>query len=89
MRALVLVGLFLLQTWIATPSNAEQSTKVPRVAVLLASFPVESPEARQFQQGLRTLGYVEGQDVLIDWRSTEGNYSRLPAAVAETLKGNP
>lgn len=91
MRAALTLALlvFLFQAWTAAPAGAQESTKTPRVAVLLAAFPVQSPEAQQFRQGLRELGYAEGRDVLIEWRSAEGDYSRLPSLVAQTLDGKP
>lgn len=91
MRAPVIRALvfLLLLPCTVLPILAQQDTKPARVAVLLAAFPVESPEARQFQAGLRTLGYVEGRDVDIEWHSVEGDYSRLPSAISETLKNHP
>src|SRR4030095_3122419 len=71
------------------PATAEQSDKPPRVTGLMAAILVQSPEAQQFRQGLRDLGYAEGRDVLVEWRSAEGDYSRLPAALAETINSKP
>ena len=91
MRALLILGLLscALNGWIAVPASAQQPSHTPRVAVLLASFPVQSPEAQQFRRGLRDLGYAEGRDILVEWRSAEGDYSRLPALVAETMDSKP
>jgi putative ABC transport system substrate-binding protein len=38
-----------------------------------------------FRQGLRELGYVEGRDVVIEYRSAGGNSERLPALAAELV----
>lgn len=93
MRNLLHICLFVcsLAMSVAAPAIAQQSAKTPRVAVLLASasFPVQSPEAQQFRQGLRDLGYAEGRDIIIEWRSAEGDYSRLPAMLAETIESKP
>jgi putative ABC transport system substrate-binding protein len=70
-------------------AHAQQSSKIARVAVLLAAFPVQGPEPQQFRQGLRDLGYTEGQNVVLDWRSAEGDYSRLPALSTEIIDGRP
>ncbi|MFQ5567573.1 MAG: ABC transporter substrate-binding protein, partial [Paracoccaceae bacterium] len=47
--------------------------------------PVGSPVLEPFRQGLRDLGYVEGQNIVIEWRSAEGKYDRLPALAAELV----
>ena len=78
-----------LEMLVVSPAIAQRSGNTPRVAVLLAAIPVQSPEAQQFQQGLRDWGYVEGRNVLIEWRSAEGDYSRLPALLAETIDSKP
>src|ERR1019366_498114 len=39
-----------------------------------------------FRQGMRELGYVEGKDLVIEWRSAEGNNARLPGLAAELVK---
>ena len=38
-----------------------------------------------FRQGMRKLGYVEGKNVVIEWRSAEGNYERLPGLATELV----
>jgi putative ABC transport system substrate-binding protein len=50
-------------------------------------FVTASPEDKeQFRQGLREAGYVEGRDVIIDWRSTGGDYRRLPLLVSDLVE---
>ena len=39
-----------------------------------------------FQQGMQELGYVEGKDFVIEWRSAEGRYERLPEVAAELVR---
>jgi hypothetical protein len=49
-----------------------------RIGVLLAIFSPESQEVRAFREGLRDAGYAEGRDVVIEWRSANGNYKKVP-----------
>jgi putative ABC transport system substrate-binding protein len=68
------------------PSAAQQTGKVWRVGILSPSRRPETIEA--FAQRLRDLGYVEGQNLLIDARVAEGDYTRLPRLAAELLSLN-
>ena len=45
-----------------------------------------SPNAEALRQGLRDLGYVEGQNIAIEFRSAEGNLDRLPGLAAELVR---
>ena len=45
----------------------------------------ESKPAKEFRLGLRDLGYSEGRDILIEWRSAGGNYDRLPSLIENLL----
>ena len=69
--------------------GAQQAAKVPRIGILGIS-PVAGPGSRleALLQGLRDLGYVEGRNVVIEYRNHEGKVERLPALAAElvTLK---
>jgi putative tryptophan/tyrosine transport system substrate-binding protein len=61
--------------------------KVPRIG-FLATRPLSAPPDRlvPFRQGLRELGYVEGQNIEIEVRSAEGEYERLPDLAAELVR---
>jgi hypothetical protein len=51
---------------------------VPRIGFLLGSAPAAgAPYLDAFRQGLRELGYVEGENIAIEYRSAEGQYERL------------
>jgi len=65
---------------------AQQPASPRRIGVLLAAFSPESKEAQAFRQGLRDAGYVEGRDVVIEWRSADGDYARLPALAADLVQ---
>ena len=67
-------------------SGAQQPAKVPRVGYLGDSSPaLEKELVGAFRQGLRDLGYVDGQNVVIEYRSAEGKRERLPALAAELV----
>jgi putative tryptophan/tyrosine transport system substrate-binding protein len=69
------------------PADAQQPNKVPRVGFLTGA-PLSSQSARNeaFRQGLRELGYVEGKNIVIEWRSYEGKMDRLPVLAAELVR---
>ncbi len=65
--------------------SAQQAAKVPRIGYLTGNL-ASNPHTREaFLQGLRDLGYVEGRNVLIEYRDVEGKYERLPALAAELV----
>ena len=68
-------------------AQAQQPTKIPRIGFLNASSPsAVAARTEAFRQGLRELGYVEGKNIVIEWRHAEGKLDRLPALVAELLR---
>jgi putative ABC transport system substrate-binding protein len=69
------------------PVEAQQPTKIPRIGYLSgASLSSELARIEAFRQGLRELGYVAGKNIIIEWRSAEGNFDRLPALAAELVR---
>jgi putative ABC transport system substrate-binding protein len=77
------VALMLLVTPLA--AEAQQGAKVARIGYLSSSSGVNSYTDDAFRQGLRDLGYVEGRNALIEFRSAEGRLERLPALAAELV----
>jgi putative ABC transport system substrate-binding protein len=75
-------GLFAL----CLSAEAQKSTKLPRIGYLRSTIIPARQEA--FREGLRELGYVEGKNIIIEWRSSEGNPERLRALVAEVIRLN-
>jgi putative ABC transport system substrate-binding protein len=72
---------------IAVLVDAQQPKKIPRIGFLSATFPSPNPARREaFRQGLRELGYVEGKNIVIEWRSAEGTRDRVPALAAELVR---
>jgi putative tryptophan/tyrosine transport system substrate-binding protein len=68
-------------------ATAQQPKKIPRIGFLLA-VPASTISARlqAFRQGLRELGYVEGKNIVIEWRSTKGKADSLPTLAAELVR---
>jgi putative tryptophan/tyrosine transport system substrate-binding protein len=65
---------------------AQQTSRAARIGFLGLSTPsAVEPRLRRFRAGLRDLGYVEGQNIFIDFRWAEENYSRLVEFAAELL----
>jgi putative tryptophan/tyrosine transport system substrate-binding protein len=62
-------------------ASAQTQSKIPRVGYLLSAAPTTGLAA--FRQGLRELGYVEGQTIVLEIRWAEGRFERLPELVAE------
>jgi ABC-type uncharacterized transport system substrate-binding protein len=81
----ILIAVVLLAFRVAV--EAQQPKKVPRIGYLSVSSPsAMSTRTEAFRQGLRELGYVEGKNIVIEWRSAEGKRDRLPSLAAELVR---
>ncbi len=87
-KAFVFVAAFIVNVLIApSASQAQPRGHVPRVGYLGTSSASLEPElVKAFREGLRDLGYVEGQNIVIEYRWAEGSYQRFPALVADLVK---
>jgi ABC-type uncharacterized transport system substrate-binding protein len=65
-----------------------QSARVPRIGMLSTGNPRSAPIFQAFEQTLRELGYVEGQNVAIEFRNAEGQVDRVPGLAAELVRLN-
>ena len=66
--------------------EAQQAKKVPRIAYLAGGdVASESSRAEVFRQGLRELGYIEGQNIAIEWQFAEAKLDRIPELVAKIV----
>jgi len=81
-----LVALALVSFHLA---EAQQAKKVPKIGLLSArSSSSESTRTEAFRQGLQELGYVEGKNIVIEYRYAEGKFERLPDLAAELVRLN-
>jgi putative tryptophan/tyrosine transport system substrate-binding protein len=72
---------------LCSSAGAQQPAKVPRIGYLSVSSPsAMSTRIEAFRQGLRELRYVEGKNIVIEWRSAEGKRDRLPSLAAELVR---
>jgi putative ABC transport system substrate-binding protein len=74
----------------APPAESQQTGKVYRIGFLASGSPPDpsqpaSPFAA-FRQGLRELGYIEGQNILLEVRYAKGDHERLPSLAADLIK---
>src|SRR5688500_13601167 len=66
-------------------AEAQQVARRRRIGVHLVLLSPTRPEAQAFRQGLRDVGYVEGRDVVVEWRSADGDYARLPQLAVDLV----
>jgi putative tryptophan/tyrosine transport system substrate-binding protein len=80
--SLVLMLIILAPGILAAPfgSDAELPRTAARIGWLSLFGDAQSPIVKAFRQGLRELGYVEGQNLLIEYRFSEGRSERLGAS---------
>jgi ABC-type uncharacterized transport system substrate-binding protein len=68
-------------------AEAQQPKKVPRIGYLTGATPDgQSARIEAFRQGLRDLGYVEGKNIVVEYRYAEEKLDRLPALAAELVR---
>jgi putative ABC transport system substrate-binding protein len=72
---------------LSVSAEAQQPTKIPRIGFLSGqSLSTISDRTDAFRLGLRELGYVEGKNIVIEWRLAEGKLDRLPVLAAELVR---
>ena len=89
-RVALVSGLTLMTCLLHAPVAWCQGQKVFKIGILTASMvPAgmvpSTPIVKGFQDGLRELGYIEGKNIGIEARATQGDSSRLPKLAAEPM----
>src|SRR5947207_4783018 len=92
-RAAIVAALALGLVAAPLAADAQPAGKVPRISFLSPASPSDAGGSPSdlavlfaaFREGLRKLGYVEGQNIQIESRWAEGNYDRLPGLAAELV----
>jgi ABC-type uncharacterized transport system substrate-binding protein len=76
---LLIIGLLAT----GSPVDAQQSGKIPRIGYVSSTGDANTPDlpVQAFRQGLRDLGYIEGKNILIEYRSLEGKRDRIPTVM--------
>jgi len=86
-RLVVMLALIILTAPLI--AEAQQPKNVPRVGLLIRnSRASESTRIEAFHRGLQALGYVEGQNIIIEYRFADGNLEQLPQFAAELVRLN-
>ncbi|HEV8726222.1 MAG TPA: ABC transporter substrate-binding protein [Candidatus Binatia bacterium] len=80
------VALVAVLFTLSFPATAQQPRKVPLIGFLEGASISESQGIEPFRQGLRELGYVDGQNIIVEVRAIEGKPDRIPDIVAEFLR---
>ena len=73
----------------ARPGQTQPRAEVRRIGFLFYGSPGSSPEVEAFRQGLRDYGYVEGQNVSVEYRFASGRVAQLPKLAAELVSLKP
>jgi putative tryptophan/tyrosine transport system substrate-binding protein len=85
-RKITVLTICAMLLALSVSAQAQQPAKIPRIGILATFSPsVIAARIEGFRQGLRELGYVEGKNLVIEWRSADGNNDRMPALAAELV----
>jgi putative ABC transport system substrate-binding protein len=70
-------------------ARAQQPPKMPRLGVLLYSTPQADPQVDRIRGGLRGLGYIEGQNLVVSYQYAEGKPERLADLASALIREKP
>jgi len=87
MRLIGLAVILTLNLMLPPAGEGQPPGKIPRIGILAVGIPTTYVSRHEaFRRGLREFGYVEGQNITIEYRYGEGTYERLPALAAELVR---
>ena len=82
-----LIGLMIaVFCALCAPARAQTTAKVPTIGVLLPYAAGSDARLGAFQQGMRELGYIEGQTIKIEYRWADGKFDKLPELAADLVQ---
>jgi putative tryptophan/tyrosine transport system substrate-binding protein len=85
-KTIIVVWLVALALASFHLAEGQQTTKIPRIGFLgNSTAALEANLIGPFREGLRDLGYIEGKNIVIEWRWAEGKYERFPVLIAELI----
>ena len=88
-RPIISIAFGVMLFALCLPVSAQQQKKVHRLGVLLYSNPQTDPNFLAFRDGLRELGYIDGQNLSFDNRFADGKPERLPDLAADLVRVKP
>src|SRR5215475_151467 len=87
MRKINVLTFFALLLGLCVAVEAQQPAKIPRIGYLSSTDPaIDSPRSEGIRIALRELGYIEGQNIAIEYRYAEGKPERQPELAAELVR---
>src|ERR1700752_1497632 len=84
-KIFIYLGLTAMLFALCFSAQAQQPTKIPRIGYLV-SRSAPGPNDQAFQEALHELGYVEGQNIVIERRWAGGNPDRVPDLAADLVR---
>jgi putative ABC transport system substrate-binding protein len=86
-KRITLLALYSMLLTLCSTVAAQKSARIPRIGHLNVPAPTDVPERYQaFREGLRELGYIDGKNIVIEYRYAEGKLDRLPFLAAELVR---
>ena len=84
-KKITMISLCAVLFTVGVSAQAQQPAKIPRIGIVRGDANAPAPNIQIFRQALQDLGYIEGKNILFEYRYTEGNRDRAQAIVAELV----